>query len=352
MGGNTMSTDTHNPDGVKITSEEKKRELEESSAETWHWKEVDLRDWATKRLRHLFSKGKQLVNTQTEKLEVVKAELYGEAFATSRRGKTEVTCNMDCRIYWRGKLLFNDGVVGTANGTFKFPEVVANIPSEEWVLHTLADGEDPSAMRMLNPCGSLEETQLRPLEAYEVVLRDAARSCEGEVRGLMAKLIQDMQAHAAGESVEDVCTDKADPDDSHVSEAVKKEVEAKIEGMRIEALPSKLQEAIKRMEANEGPEKVELSVCRITDKELLEIAAALKNNTTVTHLNLSFNQITDVGVQGFVTQLATGIAKSLKELNLSNNSFGNMGKQMLDGIKFMRKDISIIYKSSIDAIGK
>jgi len=53
-----------------------------------------------------------------------------------------------------------------------------------------------------------------------------------------------------------------------------------------------------------------------------------------------------------VTQLATGIAKSLKELNLSNNSFGNMGKQMLDGIKFMRKDISIIYKSSIDAIGK
>ena len=32
----------------------------------------------------------------------------------------------------------------------------------------LADGEDPSAMRMLNPCGSMEETQLRPLEPYEV----------------------------------------------------------------------------------------------------------------------------------------------------------------------------------------
>ena len=32
----------------------------------------------------------------------------------------------------------------------------------------LTDGEDPSAMRLLNPCGSIEETQLRPLEPYEV----------------------------------------------------------------------------------------------------------------------------------------------------------------------------------------
>ena len=31
-------------------------------------------------------------------------------------------------------------------------------PSEEWELKILTDGEDPSAMRMLNPTGSLEET--------------------------------------------------------------------------------------------------------------------------------------------------------------------------------------------------
>ena len=50
------------------------------------------------------------------------------------------------------------GTVGTAHGTFKFPEVVASTPSEEWELKILTDGEDPSAMRMLNPTGSLEET--------------------------------------------------------------------------------------------------------------------------------------------------------------------------------------------------
>lgn len=335
--------------GIKIGNNEA-LQLEEKAQDVWHWKEVDLREWATQRLRHLF-KGKQLLDTATEKLSIIKTELYGEAFATSRKGRTEVTCNMDCRIYWHGKLLFNGGVVGTAHGTFKFPEVVANVPSEDWVLNTVADGEDPSAMRMLNPCGSMEETQLRPLEPYETVLRDAAVRCNDEIRGLMAKLIQDMQAHAAGETVDDkLCADKAEAAPGEVSEEVKQQVQDKMEELRVESLPSKINEVLAQLEANEGPARVELSVCRITDKELLQVATALKSNTNVTHLNLSFNQITDAGVQGLVTQLATGMAKELVEINLCNNTFGDLGKRMLDGIKMMRKGLKIVYDSAIDTI--
>merc|ERR1711988_640646 len=154
MGQSTMTSDTHDRNGVKVTAEEAK-ELEAKAQETWHWKEVDLRDWANTRLRELF-KGRILVDTAAKKIEIIKTELYGEAFATSRKGHTEATCNLDCRVYWRGELRFNGGVVGTANGTFKFPEVAATSPSE-WPVKILADGEDPSAMRLLNPCGSLEE---------------------------------------------------------------------------------------------------------------------------------------------------------------------------------------------------
>ena len=116
------------------------------SADTWHWREVDLREWARERIQVLF-KGKQLIDTATVKVELFKTEVYGEAFATSRKGQTEVhqshvhspsdnvslqaTCNLDCRIYWRGKLLFNGGIVGTAVGTIKFPEVVANTSVDE-----------------------------------------------------------------------------------------------------------------------------------------------------------------------------------------------------------------------------
>merc|ERR1711988_902559 len=104
-----MGEATMTADGCLIT-EEQARELETTSQDSWHWREVDLRDWMRNRINKLF-KGVQLVDTETEKVQIYKTELYGEAFATSRKGQTEATCNLDCRIYWRGELLFNGGVV-------------------------------------------------------------------------------------------------------------------------------------------------------------------------------------------------------------------------------------------------
>lgn len=307
---------------------------------------MDLRDWATARLAKLF-KGKKLLDNAEMEVEIHKTELYGEAFATSRKGHTEATCNLDCRIYWRGKLKFNGGVVGTAHGTFKFPEVTASATPEDWPMKILADGEDPSAMRMLNPCGSMEETQLRPLEAYELKLRESVETKEDEIRGLMAKLIQDMRAHAAGEPVAEVTDDKESSHGSEVSESVRKEVEDKMEAMRIEAMPSKFKETLDMAKAGEAPEKIELSVSRMTDKELAELVTALKGDTNVKSLNLSFNQITDVGIQSLVTALATGACKSLEVITINNNQFGDMGKRMLGGVKMMRKTLKVNDESHI-----
>jgi len=333
-------------DGIKIT-EEQAKELEVKSADTWHWREVDLREWARERIQVLF-KGKQLIDTATVKVELFKTEVYGEAFATSRKGQTEATCNLDCRIYWRGKLLFNGGIVGTAVGTIKFPEVVANTSVDELTMHILADGEDPSAMRMLNPCSSIEETQLRPLESYELKLREAVQTCEGEIRGLMAKLIQDMIAYAAGETVQEPSHDKEEDAEvsTEISDKIRAEVEGKMENMRLQALPEKFAEAIAKIEANEV-ERVELSVCRITDAEVVQLVAALKDDTNVKSLNISFNQITDVGIQTLVTGIAMGAAKGLTELNVCNNPFAEMGVRMLGGVEMMRKGLKVVSESSI-----
>merc|ERR1711988_307886 len=344
MGGDRT---TMAPDGVQVSAEQA-RELERQSHDTWHWREVDLREWMTKRLAVLFE-GRRLVDTATENVEIFKTELYGEAFATSRKGQTEATCNLDCRIYWRGKVMFNGGIVGTANGTIKFPEIVANCSAEEWPMKILADGEDPSAMRMLNPCGSLEETQLRPLEACELKLREATERCEGELRGLMAKLIQDMVAHAAGETVGEVCLDKAKTEDE-ISEKVRLEVESKMEEMRIQALPEKFNQVMQKLKENDVPERIELSVSRMTDVEVAKLADALKEDTTVTHLNMAFNQITDVGIQTLVTALAMGSMKGLKEINVSNNQFTEIGVRMLGGVGMMRKELHVISESAISHI--
>jgi len=347
-----MGTIRSMTEGIQITQEQA-RELEQKSQDVWHWKEVDLREWATKRVSTLF-KGRQLVDTPECSVHIHKTEVYGEAFATSRKGHTEATCNLDCRVYWRGQFMFNGATVASAEGTIKFPEVVASAPAEEWPIKILTDGEDPSAMRYLNPCGSLEETQLRPLETYERQLREEVEKQEDALRGLMAKMVQDMRAHAAGEVVTETSEDKdvkpSAEQDEKISEKVRKEVEEKMESMRVEALPEKFQKAMSLIAAGEAPERMELSVSRITDTEVKELVSALKGDTQVKHLNLSFNQITDVGIQTLVTGLATGAAKGLKELLINNNKYGEMGSRMLGGVGMMRKGLKVTAESALDNV--
>lgn len=342
------ATDTHQVEGIKVSADEA-RDLAEKSQDVWHWREVDLRDWAVKRVAFLF-KGRQMIDTADVQIEIHKTEVYGEAFATSRKGNTEATCNLDCRIYWRGKLFFNGGVAGTAAGTIKFPEVVASCPPEEWPMKILADGEDASAMRMLNPCGSLEETALRELESYELKLREQLQEqCADELRALMAKMVQDMKAHAAGEPVGDVVDDKEGQleDESGVSEKVRAEVTAKMEQMRVDALPCKFKDALDSIQNKEAPTRLELSCSRITDTEVAELVSALKGDTTVERIDLAFNQITDVGIQTLVTALAMGAAKGLQELVINNNNFGDMGKRMVAGASLIRKGLKVTVDSSV-----
>merc|ERR1712183_856027 len=108
-------------------------------------------------------------------------------------------------------------------------------------------------------------------------------------------------------------------------------VREQMEEMRVKSLSEQLTDAIAAMAANTGEPRVNLSVKRITDAEMAQISDALKANDVVTHLDLSHNEVTDVGVQGFVTALAMGGAKALQELRFARNTYGAMGKTMLTG---------------------
>ena len=120
--------------------------------------------------------------------------------------------------------------------------------------------------------------------------------------------------------------------------------------MRVTSLPEKFTSTLAKITAGEAPEKLELSVCRITDKECGELAAALKGDATVKHINLAFNQIGDVGIQALVTALATGAAKNLQKLEVNNNTFGEMGTRMMRGVTMMRKGLVLVTESTIDRV--
>merc|ERR1711907_379336 len=196
--------------GVKINSE-KGAELDKAAKEeAWHWKEIDLTQTIRDRLKDLF-KRHQVAKTsnagQEVEVEVFKAEHWGEAMATQRKGKGKVICNFRVDVKWRGKLMLGGNVVGSCQGTIRFPEVNSEKQPREWEMLALWDGEERSAMRMLNPCGSLEETPLRELEPVEqsikeVMLKTTPQKVLESVQQLMLELHEKANAPVTFDVVE------------------------------------------------------------------------------------------------------------------------------------------------------
>jgi len=120
------------------------------------------------------------------------------------------------------------------------------------------------------------------------------------------------------------------------------QVRAQMEQMRVDSLPAKLTDAIAAMHQN-AESRFELSVSRITDTEMPQIAEALKANDAITYLDISHNEISDIGVQALVTAMAMGAAKNLKELRITANKYGHMGRNMLTGLDAMRKNTKVVF---------
>ncbi|CAF3573348.1 unnamed protein product [Adineta steineri] len=70
-----------------------------------------------------------------------------------------------------------------------------------------------------------------------------------------------------------------------------------------------------------------LSNNQITEKGAQHLADALKNNTTLTTVDLTFNQIGDKGAQHLADSLRNNA--TLTTLDVSNNEIGDMGAQHL-----------------------
>ena len=329
--------------GVKIAAEEGARREIAAGDEAWHWKEIDLKPFITKRLPELFKKVSVTERDDCD-IELFKAEHWGEAFATQRKGVGKLVCTFRIDIKWRGILKLNGAVVGRCQGTIRFPEVSAEKPPAEWELKAVCDGEDQSAMRMLNPCGSLEETPIRDLEPAElaikkVMLEETPQTVLKLVTQLMREIVDKAKASRS------LIPDEPEPEAAtaeEVSPVILAQVKAQMEQMRVDHLPAKLTDAIAAMHLNEQ-ERFDLTVNRITDVEVPQIADALKANDTITFLDVSHNEISDIGVQSLVTAMAMGAAKNLKELRITSNRYGHMGRNMLTGMDAMRKNMKVLF---------
>lgn len=102
--------------------------------------------------------------------------------------------------------------------------------------------------------------------------------------------------------------------------------------------------AIERLAANDPLcTNVLLSGCKLSDKELLQLSSAIRENEYVTEIDLRENDISDVGVQTLVAALANSeVAPKLSLVKLNDNpSISQIGMTIIHGMRIIRKNVNI-----------
>merc|ERR1711998_149393 len=152
-----------------------------------------------------------------------------------------------------------------------------------------------------------------------VMLKTTPQKVLESVQQLMLELHEKANAPVTFDVVEPELEPQPEQN-SNVPSHIQEQVKQQMEQMRVDHLPSKLTAAIAALsDKSAESQRVNLSVSRITDVEMKQIAEALQGNDVVTHLDLSHNEVGDLGVQALVTAMAMGAAKNLQELRLSSN---------------------------------
>ena len=96
--------------------------------------------------------------------------------------------------------------------------------------------------------------------------------------------------------------------------------------------------------------RAELRCCSLSDDDVTTILDALppkawapgENEVGLEVLDLSYNELTDKGVQGLMFALAQGRAPCLKTLNLRDTQITELGRRQLGGLKLLRKDLKVL----------
>lgn len=87
--------------------------------------------------------------------------------------------------------------------------------------------------------------------------------------------------------------------------------------------------------------KIGLQVIAGDSVGLLQLFAALKDNMSVTSIDLSDNVITDDGMNFLTGVLAVGMAPNLIHINLKGNPISSKGRELLAGLYHLRKQLLV-----------
>lgn len=354
-----------------------------ANRDRYHWSEVDLgaaggwlKEWMELNLDE-----QVLYETEDYKLKCRNSyKDSGECLLHARKGKVFATYNLDLMVKWYAIHKLDGRIVGEARGRFNVKEfssehvTTEGAPKEdapafgditnegEWDFKKPGmQGDGAEEMKKQNP--GLKD---KPGEEPGADVSDAEKHLKkvmGE-RGL-----EPLKARLA--HLHSQLADLANSREAAVNEGKSCPLPDPIKvpeldcdrAMRAEASTKQMVRDIKAKMRNpkflpavEAIEKrtirnAELRCLSLSDDDIPAVVAALppkqyepaEGDVLLEILDLSYNEITDVGVQQLMFALAAGNAPHLKTFNLGKTQITDIGKRQLTGLKMLRKTLNVIY---------
>ncbi|CAD7697087.1 unnamed protein product [Ostreobium quekettii] len=86
---------------------------------------------------------------------------------------------------------------------------------------------------------------------------------------------------------------------------------------------------------------IDLEGCELRDADVVQLAGALKSNSSVTMINLSSNGITDGGAQALADVITAGSLPDLISVDLRGNDLTPEGIRMLEGVCSSQRNLAV-----------
>lgn len=315
-------------------------------ADPWHWQEKDLTRWMNTALSEHFCR-REVVSTAEGMVSTTTARVGdGEAVLNTRKGKQFVVASLEIVIKFTAKALLNGAVICSVDGDVSFTSVGEAGEAEDWPVRVRVGAERPGPGA---PSGALScELNATERKMKEFVTAEAITP----MRKALERMLVSMTDNALKKDARETGDPNAASTDSSAEQGEGAGAAADgNDGPHEETqttghlLPKRFVEALEAIRGGDDAFKSAiLSCCQLKDDHVASLAAALSTSGYLEEMDLSYNDITDVGVQTLVTAIASNAAgmKALSSIKLSNNpKITAIGKSMLNGLSLMRKSLVI-----------
>lgn len=292
------------------------------------WHEVDVKDWVRKWLDLNL---RQAVLVEKCQYKVSCREAYidnGEVVLCARQGKFNATYNMDIVVKWYAQQRLDGRIVGEARGRVRAIDVSPTggpelVVEGDWQYRPQGPLQEPLEE-------SDAETHLKNVVSAEL---DAFRARVSRLQDDLGELASDYDGHSClpePQRVLDLDAGAAFRAEQATAALV---IDVKSKLRSPDFLP-RLDE-IRKGARLDG----DFRCMSLTDADVPFLVEAVA--TTLETLDLSYNDISDAGLQPLIVALASGLAPHLTKLTLRHLRISDVARRQLKGLALLRKSLLI-----------